>query len=209
MTLRLEVQFEDLQKQRYASHFGMWLFLTSEILLFAGLFALYVAYRTEYAADFAAGVREGKLVIGTINTSLLIISSFTVILALYALRTAHPRWCIALLAASIGLATAFLVLKGVEYGMHADDGALPGKFYSFAELPQHGVQLFFTLYWFMTGLHVIHLAGAAVAMLWMIARVASGKTNVAYHAELEAAALYWHMVDCIWIVLYPLFYLLD
>lgn len=209
MMPRLEVQFEDLTKQRLASHFGMWIFITSEVLLFAGLFALYVAYRTEYPTEFAAGVREGKLAIGTINTSLLIVSSFTVILGLYALRAASPRWCIALLVVSVLLACAFLALKGVEYGMHAEDGALPGKYYAFAKLPLHGVQLFFTLYYFMTGLHVLHLAAAVLAMLWMIARVARGKTNVAYHAELEGAALYWHMVDCIWIVLYPLFYLLD
>lgn len=206
--LRLEIQFEDLAKQHQASHFGMWIFITSEVLLFAGLFALYVAYRTEYPVEFAAAVREGKLVIGTINTSLLITSSFTVILAVYAIRTARPRLCIALLLLSVLLAGAFLALKGAEYSMHAQDGALPGKFYAFAKLPTHGAQVLFTLYWFMTGLHVIHLVGAVIAMLWMTLRVARGKTTAAYHAELEASALYWHMVDCIWIMLYPLFYLL-
>jgi len=206
--LRLEIQFQDLTQQRHASHFGMWLFITSEVLLFAGLFALYVAYRTEYPSGFAAGVREGRLVIGTINTSLLITSSFTVILALFSIRMGHPRWCIALLVVSVLLASAFLALKGLEYSLHADEGALPGKYYAFAKLPTHGGQVFFTLYYFMTGLHVLHLAGAVVAMLWMIARIARGRTTPAYHAELEASALYWHMVDCIWIVLYPLFYLL-
>lgn len=206
--LRLEVQFEDLGKQRHAAHFGMWLFITSEVLLFAGLFALYVAYRTEYAAEFSAGVRHGVLWIGTLNTSLLIASSFTVILALYAIRTARIGLCIGLLLAGVALATGFLVLKGVEYAHHAADGALPGRYYAFAELPTRGARLFFTLYYFTTGLHVLHLLGAVIAMLWMAVRVARGKTTPAYHAELEAAALYWHMVDCIWIFLYPLFYLL-
>src|SRR5262245_60045981 len=102
----------------------MWIFVASELLLFAGLFALYVAYRTQYPAEFAAGVREGKLAIGTINTSLLIASSFTIILALHSIRTGLRRWCIGLLVASIALAAGFLALKGIEYALHARDGAL-------------------------------------------------------------------------------------
>src|SRR5262249_16124624 len=150
-----------------------------------GLFALYVAYRTEYPSEFAAGVREGKLAIGTINTSLLIASSFTIILALYSIRTGHRRLSIALLVASIALAPGFLALKGVEYGLHAEDGALPGKHYAFDKVPGHGGQLFFTLYYFMTGLHVLHLIGAMVAMSWIAVRVARGLTTIAYHAELS------------------------
>jgi cytochrome c oxidase subunit 3 len=208
-TVRLEVQFEDLDKQHHAAHFGMWIFIASELLLFAGLFALYVGYRTQYPYEFAAAAHHGVLWIGTVNTSLLIASSFTVLLALDAIRAVRTRACIALLGASVALATAFLALKGVEWGLHASEGALPGKYYAFHALPSHGAQLFFTLYYFMTGLHVLHLIGAVVAMAWMIARVRHGKTTPAYHVELEGAALYWHLVDCIWIFLYPLFYLLD
>lgn len=206
--LRLEVQFEDLTKQRHAAHFGMWIFIASEILLFSALFALYVAYRVEYSAEFAAGVRHGILWIGTLNTSLLITSSFTVILGLYAIRAGRTRLCLLLLLASIVLAAAFLALKGLEYSKHAADGALPGAYYTFGELPTHGAQLFFTLYYFMTGLHVLHLLGAVIAMGWMALRVVRRKTTPAYHAELEGTALYWHMVDCIWMFLYPLFYLM-
>jgi cytochrome c oxidase subunit 3 len=207
--LRLEVQFEDLPKQAHAAHFGMWIFVVSELLLFAGLFALYIAYRTEYPRDFAAAVHEGVLWIGTVNTSLLIASSFTVVLGIYALRAGRRGLCIALLAVSILLACGFLALKGVEYGIHASDGALPGKYYAFAKLPSHGAQLELTLYWFMTGLHVLHLLGAMLAMTWVISRVVRRIATPAYHAELESAALYWHMVDCVWIFLYPLLYLLD
>jgi cytochrome c oxidase subunit 3 len=206
--LRLEVQFEDLTKQRHAAHFGMWLFIASEILLFAALFALYLGYRIEYSTEFAAGVKHGVLWIGTLNTSLLITSSFTIILALYAIRTGRTRLCVILLLVSIALAAAFLAFKGLEWSKHAADGALPGIYYSYRELPTHGGQLFFTLYYFMTGLHVLHLLGAVVAMAWMTLRVVRGKTTPAYHAELEGTALYWHMVDCIWIFLYPLFYLM-
>jgi cytochrome c oxidase subunit 3 len=207
--LRLEIQFEDIRQQHHAAHFGVWLFIASELLFFTGLFALYVGYRSEYPAEFAAAARHAVLWIGTVNTSLLIISSFTVLVGLDAMRAGNIRTCIALLGVSIALATAFLVLKGVEWGLHASDGALPGKYYAFAELPSHGAQLFFTLYYFMTGLHVLHLVGAVVAMAWMIRRIRRGLTTPRYHVELEGTALYWHFVDCIWIFLYPLFYLLD
>lgn len=207
--LRLQVQFEDIGKQHHTAHLGMWIFIASELLLFAGLFALYVGYRTQYPLEFAAGAHRGVLWIGTLNTTLLIVSSFTVLVGLDALRAGSPRWCVAMLLVSVALGTAFLALKGVEWGMHASEGALPGKHYAYAELPSHGAQLFFTLYYFMTGLHVLHLLGAVVAMAWMIGRVRRGLTTPAYHVELEGAALYWHLVDCIWIFLYPLFYLLD
>src|SRR5262249_54851117 len=147
-----DIQFEDLAKQAHAVRFGIWVFLASELLLFAGLFALYTAYRTEYPAGFAAGIRHAELAIGTINTSLLILSSFTAASALRAIRSDARRAALGWLAATLVLGTVFLALKGVEYSQHAAEGALPGAYYAFRELPDHGAQLFFTLYYFMTGL---------------------------------------------------------
>lgn len=206
--LEPEIQFEDLRKQEHAVRFGIWIFIASELLLFAGLFALYTAYRTEYRAAFDAGVRHGNLVIGTINTSLLVVSSFTAAEALRALRRGGRRACILLLLLTAGIGVAFLVLKGIEYSEHAGEGIYPGLYYASRELPGYGAQLFFTLYYFMTGLHVLHLAAAVLVILWFSTRVARRKIGTAYHAGLEAGILYWHMVDCIWIFLYPLFYLL-
>jgi cytochrome c oxidase subunit 3 len=203
-----EIQFENLGKQIHAIRFGIWVFLASELLLFAGLFALYTAYRTEYPAGFAAGAAHAELAIGTINTSLLIISSYTAASALRAIRRDERRATLGWLGVTLALGTAFLALKGLEYSHHAADGALPGTHYAFRELPGYGGQLFFTLYYFTTGLHVLHLVAAVLVLAWLTSRVARGRTTAAYHADLEAGVLYWHLVDCIWIFLYPLFYLL-
>lgn len=203
-----DIQFENLGKQAHAVRFGIWVFLVSELLLFAGLFALYVAYWTEYPAGFAAGVAHAKLAIGTINTSLLIVSSYTAASALRAIRSDARRTALGWLGVTLALGIAFLALKGLEYSEHAAEGALPGVYYAFRELPTYGSQLFFTLYYFMTGLHVLHLAAAIVVLAWLASRVSRGRTTAAYHADLEAGVLYWHLVDCIWISLYPLFYLL-
>lgn len=203
-----EIQFENLDKQADAVRFGIWVFLASELLLFAGLFALYTAYRTEYPAGFTEGVRHSELVLGTINTSLLILSSFTAASSLRAIRRDARRTALGWLGVTLALGTVFLVLKGLEYSHHAAEGALPGAYYAFRELPGHGGQLFFTLYYFMTGLHVVHLAAAILVLAWLASRVSRRKTTAAYHVDLEAGVLYWHLVDCIWIFLYPLFYLL-
>jgi cytochrome c oxidase subunit 3 len=203
-----DVQFENLAKQAHAVRFGIWLFLASELLLFAGLFALYTAYRTEYPAGFAAGIRHAELAIGTVNTSLLVISSYTAASALRAIRRDARRAALGWLGATLALGTVFLALKGLEYSHHAAEGALPGAYYAFRELPEHGGQLFFTLYYFMTGLHVLHLVAAVLVLAWLTWRVSRRRTTAAYHADLEAGVLYWHLVDCIWIFLYPMFYLL-
>lgn len=203
-----DIQFEDLARQAQAVRFGIWVFLASELLLFAGLFALYTAYRTEYPAGFIAGIRHSELALGTVNTSLLVISSYTAASALRAIRRDARRAALGWLAATLALGTVFLALKGLEYSHHAAEGALPGAYYAFRELPGHGGQLFFTLYYFMTGLHVLHLAAAILVLAWLASRVSRGKTTAAYHADLEAGVLYWHLVDCIWIFLYPMFYLM-
>jgi cytochrome c oxidase subunit 3 len=204
---RLAIQFQDLGRQEHAARFGMWLFLTSEVLLFAGLFALYSAYRTEYPVDFAAGVRHNALAIGTTNTAVLILSSFTVAWAVHSVRRARHRIAVWSLAITMLLGTVFLVLKGVEYGEHFHEGIFPGVTYSYAGLPTHGGQLFFTLYYFMTGLHALHMIGGIAVMSWLTSRVVRRRTTPVYHAELEMGALYWHLVDSIWIFLWPLFYL--
>lgn len=203
-----DIQFEDLGKQVHAIRFGIWVFLASELLLFAGLFALYTAYWTEYPAGFAAGIEHAELAIGTINTSLLIVSSYTAASALRAIRRDARRTALRWLGVTLALGLAFLALKGLEYSRHAAEGALPGVYYAFRELPGHGGQMFFTLYYFMTGLHVLHLAAAVGVLAWLASRVQRGRVTAAYHADLEAGVLYWHLVDCIWIFLYPLFYLL-
>jgi cytochrome c oxidase subunit 3 len=139
----------------------------------------------------------------------LIVSSFTVAWALYSLRRDRPRTTLRMLALTLLLGVTFLVIKSFEYAHHIEDGILPGRDHAFSArhgLPE-GAQLFFTLYYFMTGLHALHMIGGLVVMAWLWLRVRRGRTTAAYHAELELGALYWHLVDSIWIVLWPLFYL--
>lgn len=204
---RLAVQFESIARQEHAVRFGMWVFLGSELLLFAGLFGLYAAYRTMYAADFAKALHHNALALGSINTVVLIVSSFTVAWSIHALRGGRRRTTLIMLAVTMALGVTFLVLKGVEYADHFHHGIFPGAYYSFAELPTHGAQIYFTLYYFMTGLHAIHMIAGLSIMIWLTTRVVRRKTTTARHGELELGALYWHLVDSIWIFLWPLFYL--
>jgi cytochrome c oxidase subunit 3 len=202
-----EVQFENLAKQEHAVRFGMWIFIGSELLLFAALFGVYAAYRVQYPAAFAAGVHHNALAIGTINTIVLILSSFTVAWSIHVLRADRRTTALWMLAATLVLGAMFLVFKGIEYAHHFSEGIYPGKAYVFADLPGYGGQLFFSLYFLMTGLHALHMVGGLVVMTWLLVRVWRRKTTPAYHAELELGALYWHLVDSIWIFLWPLFYL--
>ncbi len=202
-----EVQFESLAKQQHAVRFGMWIFLGSELLLFAGLFGLYVAYRMQYPVAFAEGVHHNALAIGTINTVVLIVSSFTVAWSIHALRHGRSKTTRLMLLITMVLGSLFLVFKGIEYADHFGEGIFPGQYYAFEEMPAYGGQLFFTLYYFATGLHALHMIGGLTVMLWLLIRVRRGKTTKAHHTELELGALYWHLVDGIWIFLWPLFYL--
>lgn len=205
---RLAEHFEDLDKQEHASRFAMWAFLGSEVLLFGALLALYVGYRALYPVDFAAAVGHNNAAIGTTNTVVLITSSFTVAMALHAVREGHLRRAAGLLAFSVGSGLLFLALKALEYTQHFREGIFPGIAYHYAGLPTFGAKMFFTLYYFLTGLHAIHvtiglglLTGAAVGCL-------RGRYSPAYYMPVELFALYWHLVDVIWIFLWPLLYLL-
>jgi cytochrome c oxidase subunit III len=204
---RVGVQFQDAAKQAHAAHFGMWLFLASELLLFAGLFGLYTAYRTRYAAEFAEAVHHNALWIGTTNVVLLIVSSFTVAWAVYRLRRGNRGATLWSLAITMLCGLAFLGFKSLEYAIHFREGVFPGRYYAYQELPGPGAHVFFTLYYFMTGLHALHMIGGLAAIGWITARVARRKTTAASPVPLELGALYWHLVDSIWIFLWPMFYL--
>lgn len=191
-----------------ALHLGMWLFLGSETLLFAGLFGLYTAYRALYTADFAAAVDHNNDLIGTINTLILITSSFFVAWAIHAMRHGRRRTTMLSLLAAMVLGLCFLGLKLVEYTHHFHEGIYPGMYYASIDLPSSGARLFFTLYYAMTGLHALHVIAGLVILGWLVVRVSRRRTVPEHHAELELGGLYWHLVDLVWIFLWPLLYLL-
>ena len=199
--------FESLEQQDHAAHFGMWLFLTSETLLFGALFGLYTAYRIQYGQHFLQAAQHNNVLLGTTNTVILVSSSFFAAWAVHSMQHGRPKVAVRCLLGTLLAGLVFLAVKAVEYREHFAHGIYPGARYQFTELPSHGAKIFFTLYYFMTGLHALHVI-AGLAALAVIARLAArGRYSERQHTSLELGVLYWHLVDVIWIFLWPLMYL--
>jgi cytochrome c oxidase subunit 3 len=200
-------QFEDAAQQREASQLGMWTFLSTEILFFGGLFVAYFVYRHAYPEAFAIGSRHTNLFYGTLNTAILLTSSLTMALAVHAALAGNKKSTARCLGLTLLFAVGFLVVKYFEYRQDLGEQLVPGSNFN-PTLPGHA-QIFFWLYWVMTGLHAIHVT-AGVALLSVIAVHAKrGRFSTAYNTPVEVAGLYWHFVDLVWIFLYPLLYLID
>jgi cytochrome c oxidase subunit 3 len=186
---------------------AVWTVIASEALLFAGLFGLYFGYRSEYGAAFTAGVHDDYQWIGGANTIVLLTSSFAIAWAIHATRAGRARvatWC---LAAVLVLGLCFLVLKGVEWGLHIEEGIVPGPAYH-ADYHGRGTLLFFTMYYLMTGLHAAHVVAGMALVAWMFVRAYHRRLTPERHLALDLVALYWHFVDAIWVFLWPMFYLM-
>lgn len=204
-----EAHFESLERQRLAARFGMWVFITSEILLFAGLFALYATGRADFPRSFAFGVEHNIEWIGTLNTFVLLTSSAFVAQAVHALRANRHRLASAFVLVTIALGLVFLGLKALEYHDHLQHGQVPGGLsdYFREHAGLEGLPHFFTLYWLSTGTHAVHVT-IGLSVLLYFAIVTWRRSLSSEHAHrLEIAALYWHLVDAIWIFLWPLYYL--
>lgn len=199
--------FGTLEAQIEAGQLGMWIFLGTEVLLFAALFTGYAFFRVAYPQEFHEASHHMKVVVGTINTYVLITSSVFVALAVYLIRRDRSWASAGCLFVALLLGCVFLGLKFYEYHEHVKEGALPGAWYAIKELPKPGAVMFLTLYWLMTGLHALHMT-VAIGVLAVVAfRTAGNEFDHEYHAPVELGGMYWHLVDLIWIFLYPLFYL--
>jgi cytochrome c oxidase subunit III len=184
---------------------GMWLFLVTEIVLFGGLFIAYSYMRYRYPAEFHHAGSELNVRLGVVNTMVLLTSSLTVALSIVAIQRAKIRTTISLLSVTVGLGLTFLVIKGFEWAAKFQHGLYPGSAH-LATLPP-GEQVFFGLYYTMTGLHGLHVL-VGVSVLAVLARmVARGSIRQDRFIHLDNGGLYWHLVDVIWIFLLPLFYL--
>jgi cytochrome c oxidase subunit III len=203
----LAEQYESLERQSDALRFGMWVFLASELLLFSGLFALYAGYRAEYGSEFVQALHTNTLAYGTANMYVLLTSSFSVALGVREIRRGARVRAAAWLALSALLGLAFLVIKAAEYWIHIQDGALPGPYYHFAHAPTLGGNRFYTLYWFTTGAHALHVTGGIGVLLWTARHALQGRYTATYNARFENATLYWHFVDLMWIFIWPIYYL--
>lgn len=200
--------FSSWSIQKHAERMGMWLFLATEILLFAGLFVIYTAYRNFYPATFHAASKHLDVVMGTVNTVVLITSSMTVAASTYFAKINKSRVAAWLLFASVAFGVVFLVIKGFEYSHKFHEGALPGKYYALKDLVMPGAAMFFTLYFFVTGLHAIHVVIGMAVLTWIGIRAMKGEFNSKHYIPVELGGLYWHLVDLVWIFLYPLLYLI-
>ena len=184
---------------------GMWIFLFSEIMLFGGLFVLYAVYLTRFTPDFVAGGKQLDLSAGTINTILLLISSFTVAASVTAMRRETKKKALALLGLTLFFGALFLFNKYVEWGHKIEAGIYPNS-PSLAAGPP-GANIFFALYYIITGLHGLHVIIGMVVIGFGAAKVAMRGVSTRTHTLVENSGLYWHLVDLIWIFVFPLFYL--
>ena len=201
--------FDNLAQQGEASTLGMWVFLVTEVLFFGGLFLVYLVYRSIYPEAFIAGSHELDVMLGTINTAVLITSSLTMALAVHGAQTNNRRLVLILLVATMVLGAVFLGIKSVEYYHKFEEHHIPGPGFQFEDkaLVNH-VQLFFSLYFVMTGLHALHMIIGLGIMTWMLWWTWRGVISAEYYSPIEISGLYWHFVDIVWIFLFPLLYLL-
>jgi cytochrome c oxidase subunit 3 len=189
-----------------ASKLGMWLFLFTELLLFGGLFLVYTIYRYLNADAFLHASYNLNVILGTVNTIVLLTSSWTVAMAVTAMQKGNIKLSVKLIDATIFFAMIFLVIKYFEWTAKFEHGLWPGMEHYNQLIP--GSKLFFFLYFFMTGLHGVHVIVGGVILLFVQHAIKNKKTNPGKYMFLENAALYWHLVDVIWIFLFPLFYLI-
>lgn len=203
-------QFDDLAQQREADDLGMWLFLCTEIMFFGGLFLAYTIYRTQDEAAFAAASHELDLFWGTVNTVVLLTSSLTVALALHAAESSQRKQLMALLAATLILGSLFLGIKGMEYHHKYVHGLMPLLGLPFewhGESPGHA-EMFFDLYFLMTGVHALHMLIGLGILLVLLIKASRGGLLGEFSAPVRVTGLYWHFVDVVWVFLFPLLYLI-
>lgn len=201
----LKEPWTDLSHQREAATFGIWVFLASEVLFFGSLILLYTAYRIANPEAFILAGRETDIWYGTVNTAVLMTSSLTMAVAAQAAESEYRRltlWC---LAATMALGLTFLVLKGFEYAEDIEKNLVPGSHFA---LQEPAAQIFFALYWLMTAIHAIHLTIGLGLIGRLIVFGAFRFIPLRENPQVEVTALYWHLVDIIWIILYPLIYLM-
>lgn len=204
---RLKHHFQDMSRQRHAARLGMWLFLATEILMFGGLFCAYSVYRTLYPEAWLECSKHLNRPFGLLETFDLITSSLTMVLAIHFTRVHKRRLSVLMLILTMAMGAGFLCLHGYEYYHEFLEGALPGKFYHFEEVTAPGAPMFYAVYFIMTGLHSIHVIVGIGVLAVLTYFTQRGDYDSSYDHPLDLGGLYWHLVDLIWIFLFPLLYL--
>lgn len=202
--------FASLDVQQHAARLGMWLFLATEILLFAGLFVCYANYRFVFPDGFAAASRHLNLTLGTVNTLVLITSSFTAAMAVHYAKEAKNRMVVVMFILTILMALGFLVIKYFEYSHKIHAGQLPGPYFTDPEpsLQVAGVPMYFTIYFLSTGLHGFHVIIGMIVLAWVGFKANRNEFSARNYTAVELGSMYWHLVDLVWIFLFPMLYLI-
>lgn len=220
----LQHHFESYYQQRNAASLGMWLFLAQEIMFFGGLFTAYMVYRTQNSLDFAIASSHLDITLGAVNTAILIASSFTMAMAVKMAVLAKRKAIVGFLILTLIFGAGFLVIKYFEYAAKFEHNTVPGEHFEFVvdqevvdfyelsperlEVMEKRAELFFSLYFMMTGLHALHMIIGIGLGIWLMFPAMAGRFNIDYHSPVENFGLYWHFVDLVWIFLFPLLYLL-
>lgn len=205
----LQHHFVDSDQQFNASKLGMWVFLVTEILFFGGLFAAYVIYRAWYPDLYIQASTQLNTLWGAVNTAVLIGSSLTVAMAIRSAQTNDNRGVFLNLVITLVLAFVFMVIKYFEYTHKFELGIFPGGHYTFEGIEHPKANIFFSIYYIMTGLHGLHVIIGIGLMVWLAIKAKNNAFSAEYYTPVEMVGLYWHLVDIIWIFLFPLLYLID
>jgi cytochrome c oxidase subunit III len=200
------MQFATLAQQSETAQLGMWVFLATEVLFFGGIMLAYEVYRTTYSAAFAVAMHDSIIVIGGINTAVLLTSSLTMALAVHWTAAGDRRWATRALFATAALGIAFLVLKGLEYYLDYQDHVVPGLNFSVPGGESGPEELFWLFYFYATGLHAIHLTIGVVLVLIMAVRSARRAFAPEDYNPVEVTGLYWSFIDVVWVFLFSLIY---
>jgi cytochrome c oxidase subunit 3 len=225
----LQHHFENMEQQREAGTLGMWVFLVTELMFFGGMFLAYTLYRSMYPAAFASASNHLDITLGAVNTGVLILSSFTMAMAVYFTQVGNRRPQVLCLGLTLILGLTFLGIKGVEYYDKYEDHLIPGRLIPGRPfdpvVAEHGdkdphklhliegatkekVEMFYWIYFAMTGMHALHMIIGAGLITFLLIFSLKGRFDPEYHSPVEVIGLYWHFVDIVWIFLFPLLYLL-
>ena len=199
--------FDSADQQFDAGRMGIWLFLVTEILLFGGMFCAFAVFRSWYFESFVEAHHHLDKVMGCINTLVLIGSSLTMALAVRAAQKSESSKVVLLLALTLLCAATFLCIKYVEYSHKFHEGLLPGRYFHAEGFRTLHAGVFFAIYFMMTGIHGLHVIVGMGLITWVLVRARRGDFSSRYYAPVEGVGLYWHLVDLIWIYLFPLLYL--
>jgi len=209
-TPALREQFDTPEQQKESSTFGMWVFLITEVMFFGGMFLAYTIYRNTYPYIFGKASTSLNAVIGALNTAVLLCSSYTMVMAVRSAQIGKRKALVIFLILTLLLGLTFLGVKAYEWNEKFVEHHVPGASFHFEGAAEQGpAQLFFSLYFAMTGLHALHMVVGVGILSWLLVLSMRGRFTAEYMTPVDVAGLYWHFVDIIWIFLFPLLYLID